>query len=257
MKNFSKEFKRMNRYGSSVKHSSSNNSSAVWWVVGFFILILIISFGCWCTTDHFKQTFGNVFGNGHNLKELDVVMFMSPKCKYCQGMMETLKNEGATEQLEIVDITTQEGAQYASKFGADKQPIPSFISKKYKTGAVGQRKSVKEIIEALTPKSSQEPSVNTGGSGDLRVDVQSLQIILFARDGCPYCVQAKEACSNAGVMDVIQVVDITTPEGQELAGKMLPPGTSGVPAWVSAVTKKHVVGYAPGSPLEQVVAKLK
>jgi len=247
------------RYGSPSPKGSNGSGAAVWWIVAFVFLIIIIGFGCWCTTDHFKQTFGNVFGSKPSLKELEVTMFMSPKCKYCQGMMETLKKEGVTDQLEIVDITNKEGAEYAAKFGADKQPIPSFISKKFKTGAVGQRESVKDLVEALTPKegpSSAPPAGN--GSGDLKTDIQTLQVFLFARDGCGYCAKAKEACNNANVMDVIQVVDITTPEGQQLAGKMIPPGVNGVPVWVSGVTKRHVVGFNPnGGSIEQVVNQLR
>ena len=233
------------RFGKNTKSKDDT-----WWYVSVaIIVILIVAFGFWCTTDSFTN-FKNSLTGGSDLKELDVVMFMSPECPWCQKTVAMLEKEGKKGELEIVDITQKEGAEYARQFGADKQPIPSFISKKMKTGAVGYRDSVADLVKAL---SNVEKPVEVD-SGDVITQVQKLQVILFAREGCPWCTKAKEDCAQAGVMDVIQVVDITTPEGKEMAGKMLPPGSNGVPAFVSMATKKSVIGYKP---VAEVVKELK
>jgi glutaredoxin len=247
------------------------------WGVGIvvFIIILVILFGCWgMCTDSGKSAFSNIKNKlnigtgGGQLKDLDIVMFMSPTCPWCKKMIAVLDNSGQINNITIVDINKPEGIAMSKQFGADKQPVPSFISRKLKTGTVGFRDSVAKLVDALKlpqaapgdnldTKSSQEPNGENGGNGgNGQIDVnltQNLQIVLFAREGCPWCTKAKETCSESGVIDVIQVVDITTPEGQQMAGQMLPPGTSGVPAWVSMVTKKHVVGYKP---IDQIIQAL-
>ena len=238
-------------------------------IILVIVVIAVIGFGCWGTlTESGKATFTNLknrFGNttsGPSIKDLDIVMFMSPTCPWCKKMIGVLEKEGQIRNLTIVDMTKPEGAAIAKQFGADKQPVPSFISRRLKTGTVGYRETVAKLVDSLKPQpkqvggssSSEEPGMGGmqgGGGGGLVELIQGLQIVLFAREGCPWCTKAKEACAQAGVMDAIQVVDITSPEGAQMAGQMLPPGSSGVPAWVSMATKKSVVGFKPIDALVQ------
>lgn len=258
----------MSSSGNSTKSSSSWGMGAAILVV--FVLLIVV-FGIWGTcTESGKSTFANIKskfsafpsgGNG-NLKSLDIVMFMSPTCPWCKKMMGVLESAGQLNNITVVDITKPEGTAMAQQFGADKQPVPSFISRKNKVGTVGYRDSVEKLIDALKQPSdkqgesgsSEEPMPMPGQIGQIDINfIKDLQIVLFAREGCPWCTRAKEACSQAGVIDVIQVVDITTPEGQQLASQVLPAGTSGVPAWVSLTSKKHVVGFKP---FDQIVQSL-
>lgn len=226
---------------------NSTDTSSTWIIVGVIILILIISFGCWCTTDNFKQTFGNLFENKDKkkkVKELKITMFMSPQCKWCQKTVALLEKEKVKDLINIVDITTPEGSAEATKYGADKQPIPSFISETYKTGAVGYRETLDELLDAFKP---------------VKADIESQQseIILFSRDGCPYCTMAKEAIEKEGLQSLIQIVDINTNEGRGLADKLLPPGTGGVPAFVNVTNKKHLVGFKPNGQMAEILEQLK
>jgi len=246
------------------------------WGIGiaiFVVLILfLVAFGIWGTcTDSGKSTFANIksklpgIGNNQDLRSLDIVMFMSPTCPWCKKMIAVIESAGQLNNITVVDISKPEGATMAQQFGADKQPVPSFISRKNKVGTVGYRDSVAKLIDALKVPGGGQPSAGPSSleepmppmpsmPGQIDINfIKSLQIVLFAREGCPWCTKAKETCSQAGVMDVISVVDITTPEGQSLAGQVLPPGTSGVPAWVSMATKKHVVGFKP---FDQIVQSL-
>lgn len=268
----------MSSSSSSIFSSKSSTKNGNNWSIGIIVLvvifILIVALGTWGTcTDSGKCTFANIKdklpGVGSNsLRSLDIVMFMSPTCPWCKKMIGVLDSAGQLKNVTVVDISKPEGAAMAQQFGADKQPVPSFISRKNKVGTVGYRDSVDKLIDALktpgggsgggsatgpVPKSGQEESSNEPmmpGQIDINF-IKSLQIVLFSREGCPWCYKAKESCSQAGVMDVIQVVDITTPEGQSMAGQMLPPGANGVPAWVSAKTGKHVVGFKPFDQLLQ------
>jgi len=248
-----------------LERMASNPSKAQGWSAGVAVLVVIllvvICFGIWGTcTDSGKSTFANIKskiggGGGGSLKSLDVIMFMSPTCPWCKKMMAVLDAEGQLNNVTLVDTSKPEGAAMAQQFGADKRPVPSFISRQLKTGTIGYRDSVAKLVEALkppvgdqgqgqgqgqgqAPASSEEPGMPEG-----QIDIRSLQIVMFAQEGCGYCTQAKEALSQAGVMDAIQIVDINTPEGKQMAGQMLPPGTSGVPSWFSVKSGKHVVGY--------------
>jgi glutaredoxin len=245
-------------------------------IVGIIVILLLlfVGFALWGNySDGGRASFANIksklselVGGGSDLRNLDIVMFMSPTCPWCKKMMGVLDAAGQLKNITVVDISKPEGAAMAQQFGADKQPVPSFISRKNKVGTVGYRDSVDKLVDALKtpggagqpvgqpvgPGSSEEPMMPPRMPGQIDLNfIKTLQIVLFAREGCPWCTKAKETCSQAGVMDVIQVVDITTPEGQTLAGQVLPPGTSGVPAWVSMATKKHIVGYKPFDQLVQ------
>lgn len=250
-------------------NNNGNNEYNIGIILLFVFLFIIIIFSIWCTcTDSGKSTFSNIKtklsnlgSNRSDLKSLDVVMFMSPTCPWCKKMMNVIESSGQMNNIMIVDITKEEGASMAKQFGADKQPIPSFISRKNQTGTVGYRDSIDKLIEALKkPEGIKNTEINSEisseevPSGNVDINfIKSLQIILFARDGCPWCVKAKETCSDSGIIDIIQIIDITTPEGQQLAEQLLPPGTSGVPAWVSMATKKHIVGYKP---IDQIIQSL-
>lgn len=253
----------------STKPTSTKPSSG--WNVGVMVLVgflvFILFFGIWGTcTDSGRSAFTNIKSKMNigesSLKNLDIVMFINPECPWCKKMIAVLESEKQINNVNMIDITKKEGIAIAKQFGADKQPVPSFISRKLETGTIGYRDSVSKLIDALKKpspsSSSEEPEISSKESGGMSNEqipllIKNLQIILFTREGCGYCTKAKESCAEAGVMDIIQIVDITTPEGQQLAQEVLPPGTSGVPAWISLATKKHVVGYKP---IDQIIQTL-
>jgi len=254
--------KRMDRHH---LRNGNNNYGMVFGVI-LFILLLFVLFGTCTETGRsfFKNIRGSGSGSGSgDVKEMDIVMFMSPTCPWCKKMLEVIKKDGHLSNITMVDITKPEGQNMAKQYGADKQPVPSFISRKTKTGTVGYRESMDELLKALAPGSTgggkmptggDEPGPESqGGSGDLQGLAQSLKIILFSREGCPWCQKAKDNLSESGVSEIVQVVDITTPEGQQMAGELLPPDSSGVPAFVSLATKKSVIGFKP---IEQIVQEL-
>lgn len=214
--------------------TSSNNNNLLIGVV--LVLVLLCIYGCY-----------RYYYSSGSLKELDVVMFMSPTCPWSKKMLGVLGSQ--VNDITVVDITTKEGTEFARNFGADKQPVPSFISRVNKTGTVGYRDNVSALVETLQVKGEAFGAgggdSGSGAGDDFVNKVKKLQIVFFSREGCPWCVKAKASCAEAGVTDVIQMVDITTPEGQKMAEQLLPPNSSGVPAFVSMATKKHLVGFKP------------
>jgi glutaredoxin len=229
----------------------------------FIVLILLLIMGtCTETGKKYAEKFKNtIMPTKKNLKELDIIMFMSPTCPWCMKTIEMLENEKQINNLTIVDVSKEEGKAMAKEYGADKVPVPSFISRALKTSTYGYRETVDKLLKDLQikkgsePGSSDEPVVKIPTDGkniDINL-IQELQIVLFAREGCPWCVKAKEHCKQEGIVDMIKVIDITSPEGQQAASELLPPGSSGVPAWVSMASKKSVIGFKP---IDQLIKEL-
>jgi glutaredoxin len=251
----------LNHMASKEALQMNTNSSMMMGFLGalFVVLAILLLFGT--CTESGKQQFEN-FKNKFtrpkkDIKPLDIVMFMSPTCPFCKKMEDLLKKEGHMGNITVVDITKKEGLEFAKQFGADKQPVPSFISRTLKTATVGSKESIDGLIADLSVKhepSTSEPSSSEPSGGIDMGLVDQLQIVLFARESCPWCTKAKSHCDQMGVTNRIKIVDINSPEGQSLSQSILPPGTSAVPAWVSVATKKSVVGFQP---LVDILQKLK
>lgn len=236
------------------KKSGSYLMAALGFVFIFLITLLILAT---CTeagkryADNFKD---KIFPNRQKLKDLDVIMFMSPTCPHCVKTLDILQKEKEINNLTIIDVTQDEGRKIAEQFGADKRPLPSYISRKTHRSAVGSVENVSQLVKAMCPiknlhgssgDSSEESSEEQNGeNGIIDVDlIQKLDIILFAMEGCGHCVRAKEDCDKAGISKSIKIVNISTPEGQIIASELLPKDTSGFPSWISMSTKKVVTGY--------------
>lgn len=225
--------------------SSQNGKAKVWIIVAVVLILIVIALGCYCQTDHFKQHFGNVFGGKPNLADLQVVMFIDPEHQMCQQLLEVFDKEGVLDQMRIVNVTTEDGKKLAASIGVDKVGVPAFISEKNQTAHAGPVPSVKELINKL----KKDGSSPKGGISDMK-------IVLFARPGCKYCDIAKQVFGP--VMDQIDVVDVTTPEGDQIVKKIFPSGISGVPVFKSMKTGKHVTGFDPvGGSIEKIVSQLK
>lgn len=244
---------------------SPNRSFSPGGIAAIILISFMLAFAVfilWGTcTDGGKSTFANIkdkLSKDNSLKELDVLVFIKPQCPWCIKTLELLKTEKQLGNVTIIDTTTPQGLEISKNFGADKQAVPAFISRKTKVGTVGYRQTIKELIQSLQPPTGAreiQSVVNSsgGGGGGGDSDVSTLKIIMFARNGCGYCTKAKESIANAGVEHAIQIVDTSTPEGSQLMASLLPPGTNGVPAWYSQKTLKHAVGYKP---IEDIVKQL-
>lgn len=235
------------------KKSGSYLMTALGFTFIFLIMLLILAT---CTetgrkyADNFKD---KVFTNKQKLRDLDVLMFMSPTCPHCVKTIDILRKEGEINNLTIIDVNQDEGRKIAEQYGADKRPVPSFVSRKTHRSAIGSIENVLQLVKALYPsknllKSSEESSEESSNEENSTLDtdlIQKLEIVLFASDNCGYCVKTKEECNKAGIIKHIKIVDVSTPEGQQVVSELLPPGTTGVPVWLSMASKKHVIGYRP------------
>lgn len=219
------------------------------------VVVLVALTVMYFKTDYFTDIKNKITGT--SLKSLDVVMFMSPTCGHCQQMLQTLAQENKLNDLMIIDVSKDEGKKIAEQFGAADKPVPSFISRKKHTGTFGSKPNVAQLIKDLTENNVAEPTQQVqqqmqqpvqnekaAGAGEL---VKELDIIMFSRDGCGHCVNAKDQLSQNGLMGSITNVDVTTPEGSQLFEKMVPlkPGEKGrsVPSFVSKKTGKIAVGF--------------
>ena len=218
-------------------------------VIGVVVILILVFVGtCWCKgdkSDSFSNTvisgFKNTFklGGGVSAKEYDIVYFMSPTCPWCKKMTKVLVDEGMMSDMHVVDVTEESGKKMAVEMGAADKGVPSFISRKNRTGTVGFKKSGSELLKALDVPSSQEPP--SGGDSI----ISQLDIIVFVSPSCGWCTKMKDQLTEGGLMDMVELVDITTPEGREIAKKVLPSNNSGVPACYSKSTGKVCNGFKP------------
>lgn len=223
------------------------------WVIGAIVLMIILLGTCWCNgnkgdgfgntlTTGFKNTINMVGGKSNPaLKELDILYFMSPKCPWCQKMSGLLNTEGVMGDLTIVDITTPEGQKVATDMGAASKGVPAFISRKTKTGTVGFKKSIDELIMSLNKK----PEVVSVPVTDEMTEILSnLQVVVFVSPSCGWCSKMKNELETAGCSDSVELVDVSTPEGQQMAKELLSE-MRGVPASYSRATGKQTSGFKP------------
>jgi glutaredoxin len=187
----------------------NDGNGKVWiWIAVIIIVLLIVSFGCWTTTDHFAN-FKAKLTKSEKLKDLDIIMFMNPNCGYCRRMLDVLEAEKEIGNLKIVDVSTEEGEKIAKNFGVGGQ-VPSFVSLKYQTGHIGSTASSKELVKNLTPKDGKVPEKTETDNS-----VRGLGIIVFTREGCSYCIKAKEQLGKTGLLSEMTALDVTTDEGQK------------------------------------------
>jgi len=258
----SKKVPIMTRRGSTMTSSNKSLSSfkmddKILTYLGIAILIvLFFTSTCYYNgtgegfTNRIKDGFSNVVkvivpGNNNSLKDLDIIYFMSPGCPWCKKMSKVLEDEGALSLITVVDVNDPEGQKLAGQMGASDKGIPAFISKKMKSGSVGFKPSVAELIKSLTKsKPSPTPETPKMDPNDAVNAVQDLQIILFASPSCGWCNKMKTELSEVGVLEMIELVDVSTENGQATAKELLKE-MRGVPATYSKKTGKSVVGYKP------------
>ena len=252
------------------KFNLNLDSNAAMWI-GIAVLILIAFMGaCYCNGDG-GDTFANVksgfskiisgnIGGGNNLKELDIIYFMSPTCPWCQKMNKVLDDASVMGSVTVVDVTKPEGQKMASQMGAADKGIPAFISKKKKTGTVGFKPTISELVKALDktspegqPQSQpQKPPPPKMDPNEAVSKVQELDIVLFVSPTCGWCNKLKSEFTESGVLEMVEMVDVSTPEGKNVAQELLKE-FRGVPASYSKKTGKSSVGYKP---LSEIVASL-
>jgi glutaredoxin len=235
-----------------------DKDKAIW--IGIIILIFIMFTGsCYYNGDtnspdtfsNIKSGFNNIvngvsskMGGSSNLKELDIIYFKSPTCPWCKKMDDVLID--SVSSITVVDVTTPEGQKIAKDMGAADKGIPSFISKKMQTGSVGFKPSVKELIDSLNKTKPSEKPVDTPKMDPSEAvnKVQELDIILFVSPSCGWCSKIKGEFSEAGVLEMVEMVDVSTDDGKNIAKELLKE-FRGVPALYSKNTGKSVVGYKP------------
>ncbi len=227
---------------------SSNSGSELWMWVGFVVvIILIISISVWygnCNGNTLSEKFSNTFKKKGNseLRDMDVLFFMSPTCGWCQKMKAMMESERTIGDVKLVDVTKPEGLDLAKQYGSIDKGVPSFVSKKLRTGTVGFKETTEMLIQSLKKaKDSPEEAPSMSPEEALR-KIADLQIMLFTSPTCGWCNKAKDSLKESGVYDYVEIVDISTPEGKALVQQQIPE-FRGVPVAKSKVTGKISTGY--------------
>lgn len=200
------------------------------------------------------------------LGQLGIIYFMSPKCPYCKKMNKVLKDAGEYNNIEVIDVTKPNGAQKAKQMGAANRGVPAFISKALKTGAIGAKSSIDELVMSLQPqpKKAKEPGPGQGQQGqgqgqgsmdpsDMVNSIQNMGLVVFTSPSCSWCNKLKSDFQNLGTSEMIQWVDISTPDGKAMVSQLVK-DFRGVPVVYSKLSNKSSVGYKP---LGNIILELK
>ena len=219
----------------------------IWIIVGVILFVLILG-GCYCYSNDI-QPFGNVFQKSpqaEKMKNLDILYFFSPTCPWSKKATELFQKEGVKGSLQMVDVTTEEGKKMAVEYGAASKGIPAFISRKNKTGTVGYRESLQEILDALERKVEEESPEEDLSVEQIRQKISDLGIVLFHSPSCGWCTKLKKELEEKNAINLVELVDITNPAGKSKLEQIVQE-FQGVPVTYSTKTKKHVTGYRPVS----------
>ncbi len=87
------------------------------------------------------------------------------------------------------------------------------------------------------------------------MDLKSLDIILFVNPQCPHCVKTIELLKSKGELNNLELVDITTKQGNEIAGKYAGNGKMYVPLFISRKNNTGTMGYK--NSIEEIIESLK
>ena len=155
------------------------------------------------------------------LSELDIVMYSRDGCPYCDKAKDMFGNE-------ISKITLKENE--GTPEGVD--GVPHFESRASGKSQTGCPASIEQLVNALK-----------GDKNNQQDKLSELDIVMYSRDGCPYCDKAKDMFGN-------EISKITLKENEGT-----PEGVDGVPHFESRASGKSQTG-CPSS-IDELVNALK
>lgn len=239
-------------------------------IVFSVVLVIIILLIVYNTNTTFKTKVDSFIGTVSNgmsgmskggyknkLKELEVLFFIDPSSQHCKEMFDLFKSNDLLDVIGVVDITKEDGREFAEKFGVLEKGVPNYISMKLKTGTTGVKTldSLIDSLEHARERASQSPE-----AGDVNLDeltktknaLQQLGIIFFKMDGCGHCNNFYNQLKSSGLENYFEIVD----PASDLAKKYFQEfslNPRGFPSFYSRKTGKFIEG---SQPVADVVAKL-
>lgn len=135
------------------------------------------------------------------IRDLQITMYKSDSCGFCKKAMNILGPH--LSKIELVDGMPP---------GAT--GVPHFKSKKTNKEHTGCPQSVEHLIQALSGTESFGNALPPG-------------IEMYYADFCGHCKRTKQMLKDAGVIDQITLIDVSTPQGQAAIKKA--GGEGGIP----------------------------
>jgi glutaredoxin len=188
----------------------------------------------------FKNVMARFAPNKPDLKSLDILMFVDPNNELCNTMRQMLINEGQINNVSVVDIMNPANSDIVQQYNAEGKPVPMFVSRRSMIGVVGFKKSAKDLYDSFM-----------GGNDE----ISDMQITLFSRDGCRFCVRAKALFENEINSNKIRVVDILSSAGANELKQLT--GEGSVPVFFSRKSGKFSVGVRDTDTVVTIINGLK
>ena len=252
-------------------------------IFGVFVLVLVIILGfLYFFNVDFKnkiqttmvpmlEGFSAMKTKQATIDQLDVLLFYSKTCPWCQKMLDVLKADNTLQYVQLVDINSEEGSAVVKQYNLEsqaKQGVPAFLSLKMKTMAIGFQPTTSDVVAALMkangsviqmepselgPRAPQHHQLVEGSEGSEGMsegisEVADLDIYLFKTSTCGHCKKALEMLSELSAQYgqlPITVMDLKDADGRSAFEETGIPQGTGVPIYWSKKTGKHIVGNQP------------
>ena len=157
------------------------------------------------------------------ISELDIVMYSRDGCPYCDKAKKLFG-----DQITKITVKDNEGTPEGVN------GVPFFESRTTGKSHTGLPSSIDELVIKLKGDTVENYEVD---------ELVKLDIVMYSRDGCPYCDKAKNLFGD-------QIAKITLKENEGT-----PEGVNGVPFFESRTTGKSHTGLP--SSLDELIIKLK
>jgi glutaredoxin len=190
------------------------------------------------------------------LKDLDIVLFVDKKCKYCIKQLDM----NFSKNFKILDIKERDIKQKFTDLGGFATPF--FHSKNSGRSFTGVLESPQKALDALGKShhdykkkvklqhsdkgkhkehklyESNEKYIDASSNSDLYKQIKDLDIVVYSSNGCPHCTTFKNMCKEENVLPYIDIVEDSSKMDRISEVK-------GFPTLFSKKTNKTMTGAPP------------
>ena len=135
------------------------------------------------------------FASPEKLKELEIILFIDPKCRYSKKQLET----DFSNHCNIININKKENKQLFTDHGGFATPY--FFSTKTNRAYTGFIESPEKLSKAMRV----QENFTTNSSPDYSKTLKDLDITVYSFHGCPHCDNFKKLLQENKLMDSLKI----------------------------------------------------
>ena len=181
---------------------------------------------CSVKNDRVVERFHDPAKLHHDLKNLDVVLFVDNKCKFSQEQLE----KPFSAHMSVKNIKNRSDKQMFTNHGGFATPY--FFSKKTNKTYTGVLPTIEKVVKALSVVE------NYAKENYHTKKVKDLDMVVLSSPACPHCNTFKSLLEQNECLDSVEIVEDISKMGDFVDVK-------GFPTIYSKKTKKSMTGAPP------------